>query len=379
MSVRRRQGPGRFFDAQFFRCKVRPMRVGQMRAAYRNQVELTGFNCFFGQFRLTKTPSAGDRNTRFTAHTLGNRPHERRPPRNVGVRRAETDANTQQVQTTRLEATRQFDRLGEGLLITTVVLEHAETCRQRQVFRPDFTYRRQRFKQETAAVIEAAAVFVGTLVGVLGEETLPQITVGKVQLDPLKACITGTTGSIDEVLTNAGDVVQGHGARHFRQVGTERNGGRRNGVPATRIGSDNVIIAFPRTVGAGLAACVGDLDARHATGVLDGFDDRHECLRLLVIPDTGATGGDPAFRCNGGGFNHQQTRTTTRHAGQVNVVPVIDDTVDCRVLAHRWNGDSVAQRDVFQFEGFEQCRHWKAPVGQMTLVFSCSMVIELWQ
>lgn len=40
----------------------------------------------------------------------------------------ETDADTQQVAAAGLETTRQFDGLGEGLLVATVILDHAETC-----------------------------------------------------------------------------------------------------------------------------------------------------------------------------------------------------------------------------------------------------------
>ena len=310
-----------------------------------------------GQLRRAEAPGRGHRNTGFTAYTLSNRAHEGRAPWNVGVRNGKADADAQQVQATVLETAGQFDGLGEGLLITAVVFDHTEPGGERQVFRPDFTHRSQGFEEEAAAVVEAATVGIGTLVGVLGEKALAQVAVGKVQLDPFKAGIASAAGRVDEVLLHAGNVFQGHGTRYVGQVGTKRDGRGGDGFPATGIRGRDVVITFPGAIGTGFATGVGDLNARHRTCGLDGLDHGHECLGVGVAPDPSAAWGDASFRGDRGGLDHQQAGTTTGHAGQVNVVPVVDHAVFGHVLAHRWDSNAIAQGHIFEFERFEQSRH----------------------
>ncbi|MCY1437681.1 hypothetical protein D9M71_538520 [compost metagenome] len=199
---------------------------------------------------------------------------------------------------------------------------------------------------------------------------------GKVQFYPLEAGITRTAGGIDEVLLDPGDIVQRHFAWHFRQVRAKGNGRRGNGLPAARVVGGNVVVTLPRAVGAGLAPGVGDLDTRHGTGSLDGLHHRYERLSVGIAPDTGATGGDAPFRCHRSGFNHQQAGTATGQAGQVHVVPVVDHAVLGHVLAHRRNGDAVAQGDVLEAVRFEQGGHGQAP-GLFD--YDSSIIIELWQ
>ena len=73
----------------------------------------------------------------------------------------------------------------------------------------------------------------------------------------------------DEIGLDARDIVQRHRLRHLRQAAAEGDGRWRDGVPAARIVVGDVVVAFPRAVGAGLAAGVADLDARHRAGGLD--------------------------------------------------------------------------------------------------------------
>ncbi|MNC42761.1 hypothetical protein D3C75_915870 [compost metagenome] len=156
----------------------------------------------------------------------------------------------------------------------------------------------------------------------------------------------------------------------------EGDGGRGDGFPAAGVVGGNVVVTFPRAVGAGLAPGVGNLDTRHGTGGLDCLHHRHESLGVGIAPDTGATGGDAPFRCHGSGLDHQQAGTATGQAGQVHVVPVVDHAVLGHVLAHRRNGNAVAQGDVLEGIGFEQGGHEQAP-GLFD--YDSSIIIELWQ
>src|SRR5260370_812824 len=79
-----------------------------------------------------------------------------------------------------------LDGLRQMLLVLSVVLDDAETRRQRQVPRPDFAHCRQGIEQKATAVPQTAAIVVLALIGVSGEEALRQVTVSEVQLQPLK-------------------------------------------------------------------------------------------------------------------------------------------------------------------------------------------------
>ena len=65
--------------------------------------------------------------------------------------------------------------------------------------------------QEAAAVFQAAAVFIGALVGVLGEETLCQVAVGEMQLQPFEAGVQCALCGSDEIVADAVDLGDGHG------------------------------------------------------------------------------------------------------------------------------------------------------------------------
>ncbi len=175
----------------------------------------------------------------------------------------------------------------------------------------------------------------------------------KVQFQPFEAGITSASGCRDEIITHARNVGYGHRRWHFRQVGTEGDRGGRDGLPAARIAVGDMVVTFPRKVGAGLASCVADLDARYGTGCLDGRDDRREGLGLLVGPDAGAARSNAALWGHSRRFDDHQPRATACEAGEVHTVPIVDQTVDSGVLAHRRNRDAVAQRDVFELIGCE--------------------------
>ncbi|MNT58383.1 hypothetical protein D3C72_1958120 [compost metagenome] len=118
-----------------------------------------------------------------------------------------------------------------------------------------------------------------------------------------------------------------------------------------------MVVAFPWTVGAGLAARVGDLDAGHGAGCLDGFDDGHEGLRQVIVPDARAAGRDAAFGRHGRRFDDHQSRAATGHARVVRQMPVVGLAIDGHVLAHGRHGDAVAQGDAFEGIGLEEGGH----------------------
>ena len=165
------------------------------------------------------------------------------------------------------------------------------------------------------------------------------------------------SSSGEEVGLDSGDVVQGHGCRHIGQMRAEGHGRRGDGLPAARIVRSNMVVAFPGTVGAGLAPGVGDLDTRHRATGLDRAGNTGHALGLLVIPQPGASGADAPFRGYRSGLDDHQTGAATGQAGVMMQVPVRGHTIDSAVLAHGRHRDAVAQGDVLQLERGKQCRH----------------------
>ncbi|MNY01323.1 hypothetical protein D3C86_1338510 [compost metagenome] len=330
------------------------MRVGQQRAAHHDEVDLAIGHGLVGNGRIVDAPRSRHRQAGLATHALGHRRQEGRAPRNLHVRDGEANADVEHIEPALAHRAGQLDRFLKRASVVAVIFDHAKARRQRQVLRPDFAHGGQCFQQEAAAASHVAAIAVGTLVGVAREEALGEIPVGEVQLQPLEAGFQRALGGGHEVSLHTGDVVQRHRLRHLGQMGAERHGGRGDGRPAARIVLGDMVVAFPGPVGAGLAAGVGDLDAGHGTAGLDGGGDARHAGHLLIVPETGAARGDTAFRRHRRGLDDHQARTAARQPGVVRQMPVVGDTVDGAVLAHRRNGDAVAQRDVFQRKRGEQ-------------------------
>ncbi len=177
---------------------------------------------------------------------------------------------------------------------------------------------------------------------------------GKVQLQPFKADGQRAARGSNKVRLDPLDVLQGHGLRHFRQVCAKGDGRGCDSLPAVGSVVGDVVVTFPRAVGTGLAAGVGNLNAGHRAVGLDTTHNRDERLGLGIGPQAGAGRCDAALRCHCGGFDNYQTGAATGLAGVVGHVPVVDHAVGGRVLAHRRYRDAVAQGNVFEREGLKQ-------------------------
>ncbi len=78
----------------------------------------------------------------------------------------------------------------------------------------------------------------------------------------------------DKIARNAIDVRFCHRPWYLPQAAAECNGRGCDGLPAARVALGDMIVAFPRAVGAGLAAGMPDLDPCNRTGLFDAGDDR---------------------------------------------------------------------------------------------------------
>ena len=142
-------------------------------------------------------------------------------------------------------------------------------------------------------------------------------------------------GAVDEgaaPLIDAADmVIRFNGSRNFGAAG------RKSDVIAVcntgRPGA--AMLADPRPMGAGLAPGVGQLNAGDSALSRDETGDALQRFDLFVVPQTEVFGGDSPVGGDRRGFRENQSGTAHRAAAQVHQMPVVGQTIDARVLAHR--------------------------------------------
>ena len=303
--------------------------------------------------RRSDIPAGRSGKTGFPPHPPGDIGKKARSPGDGRGRRIEAHRHIEEVEPLDLHRARQRHGLHQHLLVAPVELNHPETCGQWQVLRPDLANVAKRLQQETAALGGRAAIFILALVGVDREETLAEIAMREVKLQPLKANISRPLCGGNEVTADAVDILLRHLLRHARQIGAECDGGRSDRRPCPGIARRHVVIAFPRAVGAGLSAGMGDLNARHRTSGLDRRDNRPKCLGLCVGPQPCAAGRDAAFRRDSSRLHDQQAGAATGQRRKMDLVPFVDNAFVSGVLAHGGYGDPVAQCHALQGIGLE--------------------------
>src|SRR6476469_2968081 len=58
-------------------------------------------------------------------------------------------------------------------------------------------------------------------------------------------------------------------------------------------------------------------------------------------------------------------------------MPVVDNPIDRHVLAHRWDGNTITQSNVFKFEWLKQSRHVELS-KKNRILFVSSKIYEQW-
>ena len=134
-------------------------------------------------------------------------------------------------------------------------------------------------------------------------------------------------------------------------VGKGQGAGAHHGPAA--LGFGHRARAAPRAVGAGFAAGVGQLHARHAALRHNEVVDAPQHGHLLIFPQAQVFGTDAAFGRNSRGFLHNEGRAAHGPATQVHEVPVVGKSVLGAVLAHGRHHHAVFEGDAAQGEGFK--------------------------
>jgi len=102
---------------------------------------------------------------------------------------------------------------------------------------------------------------------------------------------------------------------------------------------------------------VRELHAGNGAVCFDEAEDARERFHVLVAVDTKVHRTDAAIRRHRRCFRENEARTSDRAAPQVDEMPVVRESVDARVLAHRRDDDPVSERDAPDRGGAEERRH----------------------
>jgi len=179
---------------------------------------------------------------------------------------------------------------------------------------------------------------------------------GGVQFDSVEARVVRAFGGIREGLDDGFDVV--NGGLLGRLIARECDSRRRDRRPPTVRQwhrTDPVAGEIPprRRLAPGMA----QLDAHRRAHAVPEGDDAGPDVTLRVVPQAAASGRDPPVRRDGRSLGDDQAKTANRPCAIMHHVPIIRHPVNGLILAHRWQPNPVAYRQITKFYRVEQRSH----------------------
>lgn len=198
------------------------------------------------------------------------------------------------------------------------------------------------FQSQPHAVLEAATVLVGSLVGDRREKFMQKIAVGVVDLDHVKSGHNGTHSPAHKVRFELLDLAQGHLARLWEFVTEWDCTGAHNVVgPSIGVQVSGVAEAEERRNSARFSSGVGDLDTNLLVLGVGELHMFRQAGDLGIEPDARIIGADTAAALDGGGLHDEQTGASRDDATNVTIVPWLLEPVDAGVLAERGDENAV--------------------------------------
>ena len=195
------------------------------------------------------------------------------------------------------------------------------------------------FQGEADAVVEAATILVGAVVGERRKEFVEEVAVGGVKFDEIESGCEGAMSSSNEVgddLVHPGAIKGcGDGERFV-----EANGGRSDRLPAAFRRRDGTAL-FPWDRHAGFAAGVSELGSSVGAVLVEEGCDSLEFRDVLVFPDAEIAGSDAGFGTYGVSFRNDEGSAADGPTSEVDEVPVVGEAVDRGVFAHGGDDDAV--------------------------------------
>ena len=159
----------------------------------------------------------------------------------------------------------------------------AKTHGERQAFRPDRAHRINCFQMKAHPVFQTAAIGIAALIGEGGEETGPQIAMGKMQFQPFKPSRQSAACGIGIALVQHlyfRDAEFMHRVDIAPAIG---NGRWRAHLPAIRMIGWKLLLAMPGFFLTALAPGMAKLRRRHRAHILDHGSDAGQTLNLIII------------------------------------------------------------------------------------------------
>src|SRR6185369_15192762 len=163
------------------------------------------------------------------------------------------------------------------------------------------------------------------------------------------------------------DAVDRERLRH-RIVIRERYRARRNHIVPASFALRDRSVAFPRSIGAGLATGMRQLHPGHTALLRNKPDDASQRLNVIVHPDTQVLRTDAALGENRSSFGKHQSSTAHCPAPEMHEMPVAHISVSAGVLAHRRNKYAVRKCDIPDVERIKQVSH-----------MGCALSISMYQ
>ncbi len=112
--------------------------------------------------------------------------------------------------------------------------------------------------------------------------------------------------------------------------------------------------AFPRPRRARFEAGVRELNTGEATLFVDERNDFSKLAYVTIEIDAQVLRADATFGRDCGSFGKHESRAADGAASQMHQMPSVCIAVDAGILAHRRDGDTVAQRDATNCARLEQ-------------------------
>jgi len=183
---------------------------------------------------------------------------------------------------------------------------------------------------------------------------MDDIAVGSVDFDKFEASFEGAARALGESVGDASDAFgsESFGLNGFRGEALCRRG--IDGTPAALgYGNGSAVIA-PRDASGGFESSVGELSSGYRTVLAEEAHYPSEVLDVLILPNAEVGGTDATLGDYGVGFGKDSARPANSPSAEVDKMPVVGEAVFAGILAHRGDGNAVAERNIADLECIEQ-------------------------
>jgi hypothetical protein len=320
----------------------RPIRVAEHLAGQKDQVGLALGDKGVRLAGVSDHAHSRGGNAGFSTDPGGKRRLEAGTDGNSGVGDLAAGGDVNKIDTARAEEPSEFYRLVDGPAALSPI-RGGDADEEGQMSRPCGAHSVHNFKKQAGAVEEAAAVSVGAVVGKRGEEFMEQVAMGRMNLNEVKSCCERPLCTLCKGVDDGGDsgLIEGLG---YSVVGSEGYSAGGDGLPAAFFWKQQAFAAEGYGHAA-FAAGVGQLNTGADALRMDEADDLLEAWDVRIFPDAKVSGGDAAFREDGGSLEQDEARTTLSATAKMDEMPVVGESVLRRILAHGRDADAIGKGD----------------------------------